>query len=306
MTANGLDRVVLAISAFRSDESVINLLSRAFQPETTRFGAVIVVDSLGSGAIAQAIAANGWAARYVNAETNLGSAGNLDLRLTLAEETGLDWCLALNHDGELDPAKALRLLECGESGERVGAVYPTLRMTSAGGRLDRPRRSFSTFGILAGEEPRSATSEVSWSSSNGALYRLDAIREGANAWPQLWMGYEDLAIGWELRRRRWRQLLSADVVVDDNYEFRPVTILGTTVHIADKPVWYSYYQLRNLALIARGTGGDAIGWTSIARRGVMDFLLLVFRRDRWKRAKLLARGLRDGMRGIGGIGDLNR
>ena len=37
-----------------------------------------------------------------------------------------------------------------------------------------------------------------------------------SAWPELWMGYEDLAIGWELHQRGRTQLLCRDVKVEDN------------------------------------------------------------------------------------------
>ena len=298
-----LERVVLAISAFRSDAAVIRLLRLAFADGAPRFGAVVVVDSLGSGAIASAIAEHGWPVEYHDAETNLGSAGNLDRRLRTAAATGLDWCLALNHDASLDPAKAAQLVNCGEQADRVGAVYPRLRFISAGGRLDRPRTGFGTLGRLADPDlPDPTPIEVAWSSSNGALYRLDAVRDGLKLWPELWMGYEDLAIGWELRRAGWRQYLCREVVVDDNYEFRAVRLAGRTIHLADKPVWYSYYQLRNLALIARGSAGRAVSWPAVARRAVIDSGLLLLRRDRMARARLLWSGLADGVRGRSGQG----
>lgn len=302
MTTPNLSSVVLAVSAFRSDDAVIELLERAYKDGAPRFGAVIVVDSLGSGKIRDVIAARGWDASYFDSSVNLGSAGNLERRLKHASETGLEWCLALNHDAELDHAKALRLVEFGQSVDKVGAVYPRMRMTSAGGKLDRPRHNFATFGLLADPECSSANAEVSWSSSNGALYRLDAIREGVTAWPQLWMGYEDLAIGWELKRRGWRQLICDSVTVDDNYEFRPVRMFGRTVHVADKPTWYAYYQLRNLALISRATKGEAVSKFALGKRALVDFALLALRKDRAKRARLLVMGLIAGLRGQDGKG----
>ena len=298
-----LDRVALAISAFRSDEAVIALLSSVFSPATAQFGAVIVVESLGSGEIAKAIAANGWKVDYHDSGVNLGSAGNLALRLRKAAATGLDWCLALNHDAELDPTKAARLVDVGQSRERVGAVYPQLRFTSARDRLDKPRGGFGTVGYLQGEgSADSRPVAVSWSSSNGSLYRLDPIRDGLDTWPELWMGYEDLAIGWEYRRRGWAQLTCPSVVVDDNYEFRAVRLPWRTIYIADKPAWYAYYQSRNLALIARKSKGQAVSWWSLATRLLLDHMLLIIRDQRMTRARLLWRGLFDGLRGRTGKG----
>jgi GT2 family glycosyltransferase len=299
--------VALAISAYRSDEPVIRLLRTAFAPGQPRFAAVIVVDSLGSGAIRAAAEEAGWPLTYVNADRNLGSAGNLDLRLRTAADLGLEWCLTLNHDGELDLAKVRRLVGHGESRARVGAVYPQLIFSSAGGKLDTPRRQFTTYGLL-GREPSAASDDepcidVVWSSSNGALYRLDAVRDGVTAWPELWMGYEDLAIGWELQRRGWAQLLCRDVPVDDDYEFAPVRLLGREVHLAAKPAWYNYYQQRNLWLIARRTRGAAVGRFSAATRLLVDVALILLCRDRKiERLKLTFRGAWDGMIGRTGKG----
>lgn len=303
LTSLQLDHVALAISAFRSDEAVIALLRSAFGPATAQFGTVIVVDSLGSGEIAKAIAANGWKVDYYDSEVNLGSAGNLALRFRKAAATGLDWCLALNHDAELDPIKAARLVDVGQSRERVGAVYPQLRFTSARDRLDRPRGGFGTVGLLQNEESAdSGPVAVSWSSSNGSLYRLDPIRDGLDTWPDLWMGYEDLAIGWEYRRRGWAQLMCPSVVVDDNYEFQALRLPWRTIHIADKPAWYAYYQSRNLVLIARKSKGQAVSWWSLAVRLALDNALLIVRDQRMIRARLLWRGLFDGLRGRTGKG----
>jgi hypothetical protein len=297
-----LDRVALAISAFHSDKPVIRLLGEVFTGDHPRFGAVIVVDSLGRGQIHEAAKANRWELNYVNADRNLGSAGNLDLRLRTAAVLGLDWCLAVNHDGEVDPDKILQLVALGQSRPRIGAVYPQLAFSLADGRLDSPRRSFTSFGLLRGQGDHGVT-EVAWSSSNCALYNLDSIREGVTAWPDLWMGYEDLAIGWELQRRGWVQLLAREVTVTDRYEFRSVRLLGRDAHIASKPTWYSYYQLRNLWLIASRTGGRAVTKASVLRRLVVDVaLLLCYRDQKGERLRLLFKGLRDGMQGISGKG----
>jgi GT2 family glycosyltransferase len=306
MNDEPLAEVALAISAFRADEAVSQMLKTAFAEGPPGFGAVIVVDSLGTGAIARLVESNGWPVHYINADRNLGSAGNLDLRLRTAADLGLQWCLALNHDGELDLGKIRRLVEHGRANGRVGATYPQLVFSSAGERRDSPRRTFSTYGMLDrggnGSEGDPCV-EVAWGSSNGALYRLDAIRSGVSAWPQLWMGYEDLAIGWELKRQGWLQLLCTDVEVSDNYEYAPVRLLGREIYLATKPSWYTYYHLRNQILIARGTRGTAVSWASILARAIVDVsLILLFRDLKGERLKLLLRGTIDGLKGRAGKG----
>ena len=302
MEVASLDRVALSISTFQTDEAVIRLLGKVFTGDHPRFGAVIVVDSLGRGQIHDAAKANRWDVHYINADQNLGSAGNLDLRLKTAAALGMDWCFAVNHDGEVDPGRLQQLVTLGQSRPRIGAVYPQLVFPQADGRLDSPRRSFTSFGLLRGQRG-SGVMEVAWSSSNCALYNLEAIRQGVTAWPDLWMGYEDLALGWELQRHGWVRLLDCDLTVTDSYEFRPVRLLGREAHIACKPTWYSYYQLRNLWLIASRTGGRAVTKASVLRRLVVDVALILAYRDRKReRLRLLFKGLRDGMRGISGKG----
>lgn len=304
--AASVSDIALAISAFRSDEPVIDLLRSAFDPGQPRFGAVIVVDSLGSGAISQAAQERGWDIHYINAETNLGSAGNLDLRLRTAAALGLKWCFASNHDGVVDVARITALAAHGNAGTRIGAVYPQLIFSSASGRPDSARRGFSSFGILgrgSAEASNKDCIEVAWSSSNGALYNLAAVREGISAWPELWMGYEDLALGWDLQRHGWKQLLCQDVTLVDNYEFFPVRFFGRTIYLADKPSWYMYYHLRNLTLIARRSKGAAVSMPSVAFRTIVDILLsLLFRDRKSERLRLLIRGLRDGLRNVSGKG----
>ena len=300
-----LEDVALAISAFRSDEQVVRLLGKTFEPGQPRFAAVIVVDSLGSGHIEETAKREGWPLRYINADRNLGSAGNLDLRLRTAADLGLEWCFALNHDGALDQEKVGRLIEHGQSRPRIGAVYPQLIFTAAGHRPDSPRRRFHTYGLLEREARGDGKEcvEVVWSSSNGALYRLDPVREGMSGWPQLWMGYEDLAIGWELKRRGWGQLLCRDVEVEDNYEFSPVRPLGRTIHLAAKPPWYNYYQERNLMLLARAKPGAPISWAGALARFVIDLGLIIAIRDsKIERLRLSLRGFVDGLRGRTGKG----
>ena len=299
-----LPGVALAISAFRSDVAVLTLLEAAFASGMSPFAAVIVVDSLGSGAIEQTARARGWDLHYINADHNLGSAGNLDLRLRTAADLGMSWCFALNHDGVVDVAKVEALLRQGGSRPRVGAVYPQLIFSAAKGRADSPRGGFGTYGFLRDRgDDRSGCSEVAWSSSNGALYNLDAVRDGARVWPDLWMGYEDLAFGWELQRRGWVQLLCSNVPLIDTYEFAEVGLLGRRMHLAAKPSWYMYYQLRNLALIARRSRGQAVGWGSVALRTLVDVsLILLFRDRKLERLKLLLSGLVAGLRNRAGKG----
>ncbi|HEX8239473.1 MAG TPA: glycosyltransferase [Allosphingosinicella sp.] len=301
-----LASVALAISSYRSDEPVLALLRSVFAAGRSPFGAVVVVDSLGSGAIAEAIAANGWPVAYVNAHRNLGSAGNLALRFETAAAAGARWCYAVNHDGVVEPDQVRKLVAHGESRARVGAVYPTLLYSSRGNRVESPRRTLKTLATFESEPPprEAVCEEVAWSSSNCALYNLEAVREKVEIWSDLWMGWEDLAIGWALGKKGWVQLQCRDVVVVDSYEYHAARLFGRTVYIVSKPNWYAYYQMRNLILIARRSGGEACTPFQLLRRMAVGAggRLLVPRPGRIAWFGNFVKGILAGMKGTTGKG----
>lgn len=301
-----LASVALAISGYRSDEAVLALLGRVFAEGNSPFGTVIVVDSLGSGAIAEAIAANGWSVTYINAERNLGSAGNLALRIQTAAAAGARWCYAVNHDGVVEPDQVRKMVGHGDSRPRVGAVYPTLIYSNRGNRLEAPRRTLTTHASFEPEPPRqdALCEEVAWSSSNCALYSLDAVREGVEIWSDLWMGWEDLALGWLFAKKGWVQLQCRDVVVVDSYEYHAARLFGRTLYVASKPNWYAYYLTRNLILIARRTGGEACTPFQLLRRLVVGAgaRLLVPRPGRLTWYGNFLKGIAAGMKDVTGKG----
>lgn len=298
--------VALAISSYRSDEPVLALLRSVFADGNPPFRAVIVVDSLGSGAIAEAIAANGWPVTYVDADRNLGSAGNIALRFETAAAAGARWCYAVNHDGVVDPDQVRKLVAHGESRPRIGAVYPTLLYSNRGNRVESPRRTLTTHASFESVPPpqEAVCEEVAWSSSNCALYRLDAVREGVEIWSDLWMGWEDLALGWVLDRNGWIQLQCRDVVVVDSYEYHASRLFGRTLYISTKPNWYAYYQIRNLILIAKRTGGEACTPFQLLRRVAVAAggRLLVPRPGRAAWFGNFLKGMVAGMKGVTGKG----
>ena len=299
-----LGRVVLAISAYRSDEAVIALLRGVFECGTAPFGAVIVVDSLSSGRIAGEIGRRGWPVRFENAETNLGSAGNLARRLALAAACDTDWCYTVNHDGEVDPAAVGRLLETARGQDRVGAVYPSRCYPNRGGTWDAGQRSLAPVPMRGLREPPDRDGEeLTWSSSNGALYSLAPVRTGLTVWADLWHGWEDMGYGWLLHRHGWRQLQSRDAIFNDTMEYRAVRLLGRVIHITDKPAWYAYYHLRNLILVTRRNRRGALGYLYILRRAAQEVRITVlWRGERRTRLRLLWAGARDGFAGRAGKG----
>jgi GT2 family glycosyltransferase len=298
-----LARVVLAISAFRSDSEVVEHLEALFAAGDSPFAGILVVDSLSSGVIEEAIRKRRWPVRFWNSDVNLGAAGNHAKRMELASGYDADWCFALNADGELNLDTMRMLAACGNGGDRIGAVFPRRLRPKRGNSWEGPRKKFLPLTKVAAPEPTAGgAEEVLWGSSNGALYSLRPPRDGLYIWTDLWMAWEDLAYSWLLWSHGWKQVLCRDAVFVDPYEHRPVSLLGFTFYIHDKPSWISYYSIRNLALIVDRTGMGARGWLVVWWRWFQESLLaLLYKRPKRRRLLNLWRGLRDGMRGRVGM-----
>lgn len=300
-----LRRVVIGIAAFKSDRQVMNLLAKIFERGgTSSFAAVVVVDSLSDGSLAQDIAQAGWPVIYENADVNLGAAGNLDRRLALAAEQDADWCFAINHDGMFDEQLIETLVRKGRALPKAGAVFPKRILIDRGNSSFRPITSiFGTARHADAGEADEGDHEVAWESSNGALYALAPIREGTPVWTELWHGWEDLAYSWQLGHDGWKQYRCSDAHYLDDYEYHRVSLLGRAFFIARKPPWYAYYLIRNLVLIVRRTKAGARGWWFIAQRLIREIgFTLLFRTEKGRRFAMLGKGLFDGLAGRTGKG----
>ena len=289
-------QVGLAISTFRQDAVVCALLDCVQEECADLFRTIIIVDSQGSGAIAAHIKERGYTNVILrDSDRNLGSAGNLSLRLKIAAEEGLDYVYAVNHDGTVDRDTVTKLVAFVATHDRVGAAYPM--------RFMRGRNRYDFTGIMRlpmpihvgnGLEKSESPVDVYWASSNGALYGLEPVREGLLPWGDLWMGWEDLGYGWLLERKGWKQVLVPGTHFDDNYEFAART-LGRPVVIADKPAWYAYYGTRNLILVARRTESAPTDYLGVAARILVEVgLTTAFKKNKLTRLRYIAAGLRDG------------
>lgn len=293
-------RVCLAISSYRHDEEIAQLLGQAARLAPDLFFRVLVVDSLGTGKIPELARERGWPwLEYRNSATNLGSAGNLAKRLEVAAELGADWAYALNHDGEIHEETIRALIRAATKEATLGAAYPLRRLQNRDDCFDLTGRArFSMSGITTKIRPTAEEVEVYWASSNGALYSMNPVRQGLRPWADLWMGFEDLAYGWLLAVNGFRQVIVTDAEFCDNYEFRRVSFLGLSLTVSDKPSWYSYYYGRNLLTIIRRIRVNPPTAWAIYFRIVIEFCLTVlFRDQKGRRLRYLATGTLDGLKG---------
>ncbi len=284
--------VALAISSFRNDEAVLALLERV-PPDT--FRSVLVVDSLGTGRIPREILGRGWThVAYRSVDRNLGSAGNLQLRLEAAAATGAEWVYAVNHDAALNPATIRALVDVAHANPGLGAVYPLRRRPGRGGTFDLTGTHRFPLRYHGVTEAPTGLLDVWWGSSNGTLYALEPVRRGIVPDGGLWMGWEDLLYGWVLADRGYRQVVATDAVFDDPYEYKQVG----GVSITDKPSWYAYYFARNLVLASSRAKVPASVKAQLVARIAGEFAVsATLRSKRRERLGLLTAGLVDGFRG---------
>ncbi len=300
MTGSELGDVCLVVATFRHDDAVRELLERVCAGGPHPFHEIIIVDSQGTGDIAELIEHRRYErVRYHSAEENLGSAGNFARRLKLAGEGGASYAYAVNHDGHVDLGCIARLAQVARADLTLGAVYPLRRLPGRGGAYDLSgTRRAPLVSVRSLERPAGPLLPAYWSTSNGALYNLAPIREGLLPWADLWMGWEDLGFGWLLHEKGWRQVLVTDAESVDPYEFRRAR---GGVWITDKPSWYAYYYARNLLLLNRRARPGAQVTAATTARLLAEFpVTLLLRRDKLHRLRLLCAGVADGLRGRAG------
>ena len=243
-------KIVVAISSFRSDSEAIRLVSELYSGDY-EFSNVVVVCSAGGHDLAKIVNSKGYRNCQVSPfDNNLGSAGNLYERFKLANELGGDFMLALNHDAQISPQMFRTMVDTAENCDsQIGALYP-LRYKSGKQQYDLTGTRMFPFRFLgAAEVPSGALIDVSWSSSNGALYALAPFRAGVSPDISLWMGWEDYLYGLQLRDAGYRQCIVTSAHAVDGYEYKVVKKIGMKVTISDKPLWYTYYGPRNMVLI---------------------------------------------------------
>jgi len=288
--------VWLVISSYRNDEEIARILERVHASGETVFEKILIVDSEGTGTIPALVERRGWSrVIYRSYQQNLGSGANLRERLRIAAEGRADYAYAVNHDGYVDAEIVGALLRAAQQIGNLGAAYPLCHLVNAD-RYDMTGiRELPLPAKLARKAPSGPLVDVFWGRSNGVLYALAPAKQGILPWNAMWMAYEDLEYGWRLHDHGYRQVIVCDAVFHDTYEYRP-TALG---YVINKPTWRTYYNMRNLILAIRHTRNRPLYHATGALRFVMEFWVIVLlRRNKWRRLRMLWAGAIDGIRGV--------
>ena len=209
----------------------------------------------------------GPAVDVVPIEENLGYAGNNNIGIELACEAGADWILLLNEDTILDPECLSRLLELGESDERIGIVGPLVYhfdepnvIQSAGGLLDKnwESRHIGVNEVDRGQFDRPM--RVDWISGCAIMVRREVVEQVGGLDERFFMYWEE--IEWCIRAKKagWK-IMSVPGArlwhkgVQRNYNPRPVVtyyaarnrLLTLSIHHAPLrarvSAWFRYIRM---------------------------------------------------------------
>jgi GT2 family glycosyltransferase len=168
---------------------------------------VIVLDNQSSDGSAEAIRSQYPRTQIIALPENRGYAGNNNVGIRAALESGADWVFVLNEDTVLDQACLEQLVRVGESDEQIGMVGPMVyhhdepdTIQSAGGSLGPGWESRH----LGKNEPDTgqftAPHQVDWLTGCAILVRRALIERVGGLDERLFIYYEETE--WCLRARR--------------------------------------------------------------------------------------------------------
>ena len=298
-------RVAISISCFKSNNEARQLLTKIVS-EGWECERILIVDSLGTEEFDKLISKFCLIDKvlYFNSEFNLGSAGNLNKRLIWANNLDMDFVLALNHDAIITHSVYNELISYTRRTEKIGALYP-LRYLKQRGVYDLSGKNYFPRSVVGSTiRPNSDIIDVYWSSSNGALYSTKPIRDLNSIYPDknLWMGWEDYLYGLQIHKMGYSQLIITKAETIDNYEYKNINIFSKNKIFSDKPIWYCYYDPRNLLLIAKNRLKSPILFIYILLRILLGIIIIPikYKNNKKMALKYYLFGIRDGLLNIDG------
>lgn len=145
---------------------------------------IIVLDNASTDGSVSAIRQRYPQVQVIELEQNLGYAGNNNVGIQAALDSGADWVFVLNEDTILAPDCISRLIEVGESDSQIGIVGPMVYhhneptvIQSAGGKMSS---KWVSYHLSQNEEDKgdySTPHQVDWISGCAIMVRSVAIKQ---------------------------------------------------------------------------------------------------------------------------------
>ena len=276
-----------AVVTFRRPDSLAAVLE-SLRAQSAAPGLTVVADNdpVESGRPVVDRARADWLGEllYVPVGENLGPAGGWARAVDVAarRQGRGDWVLVLDDD---DPLQSPRVVEALlAQGYRFPATVAAIGLRGARWHGARHR-------LVRADPPEGATAPVDYLAGNGApLYSWQALDSVGFFEPLLFFGFEDLDLGFRLRRDGW------DLLVAPHPSLHIVP--DTSGHRSE---WREYYKTRALMHILRRHRGPVSVIVTSLRSVVMGGLRLAVVDQRPPLARARLSGAWDGYRGRLGV-----
>ena len=201
--------VSVILNTSRRDDTLECL--RSLESTTYSNHRALVLDNASTDGSVDAIHAAFPAVRVLPLPSNLGYAGNNNVGIEAALSAGADWVFVLNEDVVLAPDCLTRLMEVGESDEKIGIVGPMVYhhsepdiIQSAGGKLSPAWDSFHLGQNARDEGQFARPHDVDWISGCAILIRRPVIEQVGTIDPRYFYFWEETDWCMRAGKAGWR------------------------------------------------------------------------------------------------------
>jgi len=215
--ASGLPRVLVSVLSHNSPENTVETL-RSLRRQSYRDYHLLLVDNASDEVALERVAREFPGLDIRRLPENTGYTGGNNFALRLAREEGYDCLLISNHDVEVEPRAVEYLVETALSNPDAGAVGGVEHNPGTGRERGSGGGAYSKwFSRLSWRTAPPAKAGLHWreaSCVHGAFLLLTerAVRGGVLLDENIFMYFDEVDLGFQLRERGLRALVDGRVV----------------------------------------------------------------------------------------------
>jgi rhamnopyranosyl-N-acetylglucosaminyl-diphospho-decaprenol beta-1,3/1,4-galactofuranosyltransferase len=294
------DRVCAIVVTFNRKELLVECLS-ALEGQGRSVDEILVVDNASTDGTAELVRQQFPDVELLALTKNGGGAGGFYAGMKWAFEKGYDWLWLMDDDGKPAPNCLQELLGYKDLDGKAQVLVPMQR--------DRSGRTYGAgiwnkyyvdvSGPLA-QEQKAVTGDYLFAFVGPLISRKVVERIGLPR-REFFIWFDDYEYGLRLHRSLPRSVTVVPNAVfhhDIGGKTREVRLLGKKALRNDSPAWKTYYGSRNhlfTVLRTRRSFREFV-WFLIRELWLLTGDML-YEADRWKRASMRLRGIRDGLLG---------
>lgn len=300
MGASATDRVCAIVVTFNRKELLVECL-RALQAQERSVEEILVVDNASTDGTADLVRQQFPDVELLALTKNGGGAGGFYEGMRWAFEKGYDWLWLMDDDGKPAPDCLQELLSHKNSDGKAQVLVPMQRdrsgRTYGAGTWDKYYVDVSNE--LA-EGKQAATGDYLFAFVGPLISRKVVERIGLPR-REFFIWFDDYEYGLRVHRDLPGSVTVVPGAVfhhDIGGKTREVRLLGKKALRNDSPAWKTYYGSRNHLFTVLRTRRSAreFFWFLVREAWLLTGDIL-YEADRWKRASLRLRGIRDGLLG---------